>query len=51
LAGKPAKPKKRPLQSKPLQSLRTTSSMKGPGNLSSLKPLGSLHKRRKTDDD
>jgi hypothetical protein len=47
LAGKTAKPKKRSLQSKPLQSLRTTTTLKGPGNLSSLKPLGGLNKRKR----
>jgi hypothetical protein len=50
LAGTIAKPKKRSLQAKPLPSLRTTSSVKGPGNLSSLKPLASLNKRKRDND-
>jgi hypothetical protein len=51
LAHKPLKPKKKPLQSKPLQTLRTSTSMKVPGNLSSLKPLSSLSKKHKQNDD
>jgi len=47
LAHKPAKPKKKSLQSTPLQSLRTSTTVKVPGNLSSLKPLSALSKKHK----
>jgi hypothetical protein len=46
VAGKPAKPKKRSLQSKSLPSLRTMTVVKGPGNLSSYKPLVKLRKKK-----